>query len=177
MTRLENTHAENYSSQDFFVMHFGAFLAINNFSGAELDPEQELAFARQLIASPQTRAQTVTVEVDPVCGYTNVASIVEANDEADALDRLSFGVISGLAQTAGMDPECLELLTGHVAYEEQMRADMPEIPPLIAITAPLYMAEGLSTFRLDDETEEEIMSDAHTIFYSARHDVIHGVQH
>lgn len=166
-------HAENQQwnniQHSIFSSRYAAHLVLSDYSGQELCPLEQLAVANQLTETATTAIESVTVDVDPLSGYMQFTSTVEGEDEAAVLGIFSHSVIKSLVDIF-RDPEHLEFVAAHVAYEQQLKQDN-QLDPTACISQKTYMVDVLPLFELND-IGEEAMTDAHRIFSEAREAII-----
>jgi len=164
MVRLENSHWQEIE-HNCFALPYAGYLVVHPLSQepfSELD--QELA-ATALTETARTHIRRVELASDDL-DRAHFTVRLEAESDVDALRLLSVSALEAWA-SCGKDPDDLELVAIHLAYE-------PELPDIAAdeltlvISDPDYTAERLELLQFDEITDELRPVEPREIFYKAR---------
>jgi SepF-like predicted cell division protein (DUF552 family) len=173
MVHVENTHW-NDAEHSPFLAPYAALLVVNDITGPDIDETEQRIIASILTRDVETHIAEAEVDFRPESGFIMIGAKVEGEDTASALDVLSHDLLEAIRE-AGHDPETIELVAAHIAYEPELLEAQKQAPEGTVLIDDLRFMRGpndpIPLFTIND-LGEQMSTTAPEVFYKARDQVV-----
>jgi hypothetical protein len=136
---IENKHFETIE-QELLPFAWASHIILAPLTGGIPTTEQQIDFTNWVTRSSSTDVRTVKTRFDTDIDHWGLSFLLDAEDESDALHKTAAIALDGLAY-AGVNIEHLEHVGNHLAYFDQLRADVDQATQagqIIDITSQRY---------------------------------------